>query len=128
MTPPSTPSSRRLETLQAWDDELRLHFAIEEEDLFPAVRASAVDAATPALVDRLVAEHRRLAELRDRVATSDPAALDEALRAFAALLEAHVRLEERQLFAAFPGPLPAAEVERLHRTIHARRPPDAPVA
>jgi hypothetical protein len=125
MTPPSTPASRRLETLEAWDGELRLHFAIEEEDLFPAIRAAAGDTATRALVDRLVAEHRRLGALRDAVAAADAAELDAALRAFAELLEAHVRLEERELFAGFPGPLGAAEVERLGRTIHARRPPDA---
>jgi len=124
MTPVSTPGSRRFETLEAWDRELRLHFAIEEEDLFPAVRAAADDAATRALVDRLVADHRRLADLRDAVETAGPDALDDALRAFADLLETHVRAEERELFAAFPGPLPSAEVERLERTIHARRPPD----
>lgn len=126
MTPPSTPGSRRYEMLEAWDHELRLHFSIEEEDLFPAIRAAAPDPATQMLLDRLLAEHRRLADLRDAVAAASEGALDDALRAFADLLESHVRSEERELFTAFPGPVPAAEVERLHRSIHRRRPPDPP--
>lgn len=126
MTPPSTARSRRIEILETWDRELRLHFAIEEEDLFPALRAAA-DARTRDLLDRLLEEHRRLAELREAVDAAGPETLDAALGAFADLLEEHVRTEERELFAAFPDGLAAAEVERLHRTIHRRRPPDTPV-
>jgi iron-sulfur cluster repair protein YtfE (RIC family) len=124
MTPPSTPASRRFEVLDAWDGELRLHFAIEEENLFPAVREATNDPATHALLDRLLADHRRLADLRDTVAAADPATLDAGLRAFADLLEAHVRTEERELFASFPGSMSAATAEQLTRIIHQRRPPD----
>jgi len=126
-TPPSTPLSRRAETLAAWDHELVLHFAIEEENVFPAIRAATeADVGTHRLLDRLVADHRRLEEIRTVIAGAEGATLEESLRAFADLLERHVRVEERELFAEFPGAMPLAEVERIQAIVHLRRPPDPP--
>jgi iron-sulfur cluster repair protein YtfE (RIC family) len=125
-TPASTPESRRAETLAFFERGLRPHFAIEEEDLFPAIRtAYAADEGPHRLVDELAAEHVALARARDAVeaaGTGEP--LDSALTAFADLLEAHVRREERLLFAAFPGRLAPDAVDALQRSIHHRRPPD----
>jgi len=127
-TPASTPASRREETLSFFRDHLQPHFAIEEEVLFPALCAS-YPAGTPerALVNTLLAEHGRMIELCDAIAAAS--ANDDiarALKEFADLLEGHVRREERELFAKFPGPLEPAVIDALHRDIHTRRPPDVP--
>ena len=130
-TPASTPASRRAETLTFFREQLVGHFAIEEQLLFPVLRAAfAPDGAERALLDRVIAEHRMLEALEKRIAAAsdDEAELEAALQAFADLLESHVRAEERGLFAAFPGDVPSAEAERLVAEIHARRPPDGAVA
>jgi hypothetical protein len=90
--------------------------------LFPALRAAAPpEGGTTRLLDRLVEEHREMTRLRTVVASTDAAPLEDALRRFADLLETHVRAEERELFAGFPGPLPEAEASALGERIRARR-------
>ena len=114
MTPASTPESRRARTLAFWDAHLVGHFRAEEDALFPALRTQR------ALVAVLCEEHRRLATLRDAVAAAaGDAAVHAALVAFADLLEAHVRREERELFAAFPEGLDADEAERIGDAVRA---------
>ena len=107
-TAPSTPRSRADETLAFFARELVAHLHAEETVLFPLLRSLPdLPPALHACCDRLVAEHRRLEALRDAVAAArdDAAACDAALGAFADLLESHVRVEERVLFAGLP-PLP----------------------
>jgi len=129
-TPASTPASRREETLSFFRDHLLPHFVIEEEVLFPVLRvAYPPRTAESALIGVLLVEHGRMIELRDAIAA---ASTDEdiacALTEFADLLEGHVRREERELFARFPGALEPDAIAGLHREIHARRPPDVPGA
>lgn len=88
-----------LATLPAiFADELEPHFRVEEDELLPRL---AVAGAT-ALVDRTLAEHRQLRDLAARIADGDGA----SLKAFGLLLQAHVRFEERELFAAAQALLP----------------------
>jgi len=105
MTPASTPQSRAAETIAFFEESLRRHFRIEEDVVFPFLATHLPPrAAERALLAELVRDHGRLAELRDAVASAtDATALSSALTAFADLLEAHVRREERQLFDLFPG-------------------------
>lgn len=80
--------------------ELEPHFLMEEAELLPRLaRAGALD-----LVERTLEEHRLLRALVLRTAGGDQAALTE----FGRLLEAHVRFEERELFAAAQSRLDAA--------------------
>ncbi len=78
--------------LVAWDVELNGHFQVEERELFPQAREVI---AEPALVDELLAEHRELEELIERLRRAPSR---ELLRAFAQALSAHIRSEERRLF------------------------------
>ncbi len=113
MTPASTPASRRARLLNFYDQHLRTHFRAEEEVLFPALPART-------LIRTLVAEHRRFETLRDAIAAAaDNAAIDASLVAFADLLEAHVRREERELFAFFPDGLADADVARIAEGVRA---------
>jgi hemerythrin-like domain-containing protein len=129
-TPASTPESRRAETLTFFRDHLVRHFEIEEEVLFPVISAAyGPGTREGALIDTLYLEHRRLSETRDAIEDApSEEALCRSLTEFADLLELHVRREERELFAHFPGSLDAEAVADLQRDIHARRPPDVPGA
>jgi len=115
MTPPSTPQSRATDALAFFTVHLVGHFRAEETALFPFLRArQAGDTAGAALLDQLVAEHRQLEAIRDQVAAAgDEAALVPVLVAFADLLEAHVRREERELFEHFPDAVSAADADAL---------------
>jgi Hemerythrin HHE cation binding domain len=111
MTPASTPQSRAADALAFFARDLVAHFRAEEDVLFPFLRTRHVQ---PELLDVLVAEHRGLEALRDGVAgAADDAALAPALTAFADLLEAHVRREERELFEHFPAGITPADADAL---------------
>ena len=127
-TPASTPQQRRDEVLAFFEHHLLEHFAIEEEILFPVLRAAcAHDAAACGLIDALCEDHRRMHGLRDRIASApDGDELESGLEEFGRLLESHVRREEREMFAAFPAGVTEEDVRSLHERIHARRPPDQP--
>jgi hemerythrin superfamily protein len=103
-TPASTPAHRARETLGFFVASLVPHFAAEETALFPGVRRHlARDAPEQALLDGLIADHRRLETLRDRLAAAEADGARERLLAeFGELLEQHVRREERELFVRFP--------------------------
>ena len=88
-----------------YDEELGPHFAIEEEELLPALgQAGRTD-----LVDRTLREH---AALRGHIAAAEAGDVAR-LGAFAVQLEAHVRFEERELFTACETLLPADVLERV---------------
>ena len=121
MTPASTPQSRAADTLDFFSRHLVGHFRAEEEALFPLLRER-LSGDTPrlALLDQLIADHRCLESLRDGVAAATDAGeagLAAPLTAFADLLEAHVRREERELFEAVPDLLAPGDAERLESAI-----------
>lgn len=91
----------------AYQRELLPHFRLEEEVLLPALAAT--DAAH--LADRTRAEHRELGQL---LATAGGGELG-ALARFGALLEAHVRFEERELFPSCEARLPSQVLDELAR-------------
>lgn len=79
-----------VETIARFTREIDPHFRLEEEGLLPALEA----VGEAELVARTREDHRRLRELLAAAGAGDSA----ALRDFAALLEEHVRFEERVLF------------------------------
>lgn len=120
MTPASTPQSRAADALAFFGDHLVGHFRAEEQVLFPLLRARlAGDPPRLALIDRLIAEHRRLEALRDGVAAAGDDTIGAALGAFADLLESHVRAEERELFETVPDVLQPGDAEGLEAAIRA---------
>lgn len=104
VTPASTPESRAAEVRDLWTRELVTHFQAEEAVLFPALRRHVgADDPAHALIAALLAEHERMRTLVDALGSApDDDARGPLLVAFADLLEAHVRTEERQLFVRFP--------------------------
>ena len=77
---------------QVFAANLEPHFVVEENSLLPAM----VDAGENELVARTLREHAELRALLKRLPDGD----GDTLLSFADLLSAHVRFEERELFAA----------------------------
>ncbi|OIQ92265.1 hypothetical protein GALL_257810 [mine drainage metagenome] len=101
----------------SFERELEPHFRVEEGALLPSL----ADAGELDPVERTLAEHAELRRLAMRLREHDAA----SLRRFGDALEAHVRFEERELFALAEStltPEALAEVERLARH-HTPTPP-----
>jgi hemerythrin-like domain-containing protein len=78
---------------QHFDQEIRIHFAAEEAEVFPVARKFPELAA---LVDELLSDH---ASLRESFSQAQARRLSaESLAVFAKALSAHIRKEERRLF------------------------------
>jgi iron-sulfur cluster repair protein YtfE (RIC family) len=95
-------AARSIEAL--WERELAEHFRQEEEIIFAAARGCGFDP----LIDRAIGEH---AEFRRMLAMCGAGDCD--VRAFGALLEAHIRFEERELFPLIQSALAGDRLERL---------------
>jgi iron-sulfur cluster repair protein YtfE (RIC family) len=93
--------------------ETVVHFRREEETVFPLYARH--PAANAELLDRVLREHMELhglaRALRAEVAAGDISG--ETLEALGALLRAHVRLEERELFEEIQRVVPAGELDGL---------------
>ena len=76
---------------QAFHTELKPHFSIEEQDLFPRLQL----AGESELVKRALNDH---AALREMITTINIEKNPARIAAFGTLLIAHVRFEERELF------------------------------
>jgi hemerythrin HHE cation binding domain-containing protein len=102
-----------------WREEERLHFRLEDEILLPAYAAFG-DLQQPPII-RMLLDHvliRRDAELLSR----EPSL--QLLHALGTTLEAHVRLEEREVFPLIEDAIPAPELqavgERLRQSLGAQ--------
>jgi hemerythrin-like domain-containing protein len=85
--------SWQAEIEQHFEGEIKIHFAAEEQALFPAARE--IPELLP-LVDELIADHASLRESFSKARARTLSA--DSLPAFAQQLSAHIRKEERQLF------------------------------
>jgi iron-sulfur cluster repair protein YtfE (RIC family) len=96
------------EITQIVQTEIAIHFAAEEEVLFPAARRFA---EIIPLIEDLVADH---AWLRGRFAAASAQSMSaEDLQALAGRLSAHIRKEERQLFERLQALLNTEELAVL---------------
>lgn len=112
------------------------HTADEEEDLFPRLRASQSGeaAAVMAVVDRLEDDHRQVeaghATVKrlvttwleeDRLGATEWRALVETLESLQRTYQAHIAVEDHQVFPAASRILSEAEIEEVGRAMAARR-------
>lgn len=100
-------------------EELRPHFAAEERALFPGLR-TAVPGAAP-LLDRLTADHREMEERLVQIGYMEPADLQAGLAAMGEVLEAHIRLEERELFTTITAGVSAEILGEIGGRVEAER-------
>jgi hemerythrin-like domain-containing protein len=102
------PAPWQAEIAQIFQQEIAIHFAAEERELFPA--AMKFPELHP-VVQELVEEH---AQLRDLFARAQSRELNRAeLSSFAFTLAQHIRKEERQLFEGMQKVMGAAELATL---------------
>jgi len=90
------------------------HLKLEEELLFPALRA--VLGVEASLIDVLLSDHH---ELRAK-AVAIKAGMNDQVDSFCSLLEQHIRTEERQLFVLAENRMKPGEMAELGRQIKAR--------
>jgi hemerythrin-like domain-containing protein len=102
---------------ELWRSELREHFEQEERELFPIE----VTPACRAMIERAVEEHARMRALIEQVARGE--AVDERARELGALLEKHIRFEERELFEAMQSEVDEKKWEEVGAAIEAMRSP-----
>jgi hemerythrin-like domain-containing protein len=93
-----------------WASVGRRHFEIEEELLLPALS----DERWATMAERVRSEH---ADIRSRAAALEREATVEAARELGERLNAHVRFEERELFAHLEASLDPTELERLGHAV-----------
>ncbi len=92
-------------------EELRPHFAAEEQALFPRMKKEIP--ASVSLIDDLITQHRSMEQRVARLSSSISGTMEKELVALAEMLERHIRLEERELFPLFErtiSPGRAAEI------------------
>jgi hemerythrin-like domain-containing protein len=99
---------------KAYQAELQGHFEVEETVLFLQMERHL---GRLELVSELLRVHQ---SLRNFVKQLEEDVELHTLDGFAALLEAHVRKEERQLFVEFEKRMPAKEAVKIGREIAAR--------
>jgi len=87
---------QRLRVRRFSEEDLRSHFAAEEEILFPSVERFLPSSAP--LVDILRGQHRDVESLVTQLDRADETNLRALLASLGSLLEEHVRREERELF------------------------------
>ena len=91
--------SKRAETaVRFFETDLKSHFAVEEQIVFPAM-ADIGEAVR--VVGELIEEHGRIIRLVQMLRSVEGIELASLLREFADLLEAHIRKEERVLFPCY---------------------------
>jgi hemerythrin-like domain-containing protein len=104
---------RAREFLDFFADQLVVHFREEEELLFPLLVPETGEA--PLLIVQAMTDHltirKRVMRLEREVEGGRVSV--EALTSIAALLEAHIRLEERELFPLLEATAAAEDLEAL---------------
>jgi hemerythrin-like domain-containing protein len=99
---PENIAKQARRVIDRYELELINHFEIEEQVLFPACEPMP-------LIDELLAEHRAMERL---VAQLRSAPSPQLLEQFCALLTAHIRREENELFEQIQRTLPHEVLEQ----------------
>jgi len=94
---------RAEKAIRFFEDDLKTHFDVEENILFPAMSEVTEAGVT---IEELVGEHRNVARLVDRLRQVEDLRLAPLLREFADQLEAHIRKEESVLFPCYERNIP----------------------
>jgi len=121
-----TTERERLETargfLAFFDAETIRHFREEEELLFPLIAEHL--GAVPDDVTQLLAQHVEMHALVHRLGRSveEGAVPPEDVRTLGRQLEAHIRLEEKQVFPEIEHTVPEADLASLTFAERTRRP------
>ena len=106
---PTTLEGKKDYALSFYERQLRDHFLLEEQKLFPAILGKNHD--LDQLVDQIMLEHQKLKALFDKLANSND--LEYDLDQLGVTLEKHIRREERELFQQVQKILTEEELDQL---------------
>ncbi len=110
--PEKDTQSWQAEIEEHFEHEIKIHFAAEEAEVFPAARRFSELAS---LVEELLADH---VWLRERFSQAQAHRISaENLPVFANALAAHIRKEERQLFERLQELMTAGELDDLGKRL-----------
>ena len=112
---PETIDGKKEYVIRFFDDHLRDHFSKEETILFANTKG--ITSSIDELIEELIKEHRTAESLIKKLkADADAeATLDE----LGALMESHIRKEERILFQQLQEKLPEEELMKLEKLMNA---------
>lgn len=106
------PAPWQAEIQQIVEQEIIIHFAAEEQEVFPVAKG---DPELETIVQELIEEH---GVLRALFARAVHRTLDTAgLKAFVATLSQHIRKEERQLFEGLQKRLSSEQMASLGKSL-----------
>ena len=108
---PTDPTRQVARLIEFFRSDLRAHFEIEEEHVFPAASRDLVDGGRQ--VDALLADHDAMRAMVRGFEADPSTGLDERLPAFGYLLKAHIPREERQLFERMQAACGPAELDAI---------------
>ena len=127
---PTSVAEQVKNVLYIAEHDIRPHFRIEEELLFPAIVEGASQQRHRDLIRDLIEDHRAIEELLGRLISGSEATLGDTLYQLGILIEAHVRKEERGIFQYIHecvSPEQLADLQaRIHEAHSAFRPPHHP--
>jgi iron-sulfur cluster repair protein YtfE (RIC family) len=105
--------------LRFHQEELSVHFRLEEEILFPAMMKHVSHVSS--LITDLIAQHRQMERLIARLQGSEPAPLDQILIDLGEILEQHIRSEERDLFPTYERDMPPQVTGEILKLLQQRQ-------
>ena len=105
--------------LKFYQEELSVHFRLEENVLFPEMMKYVVHSSS--LITTLIAQHRQMEKLIVRLQGSEPAPLDRTLIELGEILEQHIRSEERDLFPAYERDMPPQVANEILKLLQQRQ-------
>jgi hemerythrin superfamily protein len=108
-----TNGDRRVEILPDIVQALTAHAQVEEDIVYPAIAAAI--GGGDLLTERSVGEHAQIKSLVDRLAqaSTDSPELVEDLRELQLVVQAHVAVEEGELFPAYRVQASAKQIKQL---------------
>ncbi len=102
--------------IKFFDDNLRQHFSVEEEIVFPVARQYLPDDS--GMVQKLVDQHNDMRSIAESLRLPAEEKLQNLLTQFGKILEAHIRIEEREFFPLCEARIPEEQIRALGKRIN----------
>jgi hemerythrin-like domain-containing protein len=106
--------SKSQQVISFFAGDLLSHFKAEEEIVFPAMSDVTASAG---LISELLSEHRAIQRLVSELRSAKQESIPTRLKEFAAILEAHIRKEERLLFPIYEREVSSGVANRVEQDV-----------
>ena len=94
-----------------FDDNLRQHFSVEEEIVFPIARKYLPEHS--GMIQKLIDQHKDMKSIAESLRLPVEEKLQNLLTQFGKILEAHIRIEEREFFPLCEAHIPEEEIRAM---------------